>query len=71
MRLNSILDKVGDNCEPERLKTIVGPLIARSESDQRKFYRAFDDYLGFALGKITEDVDHTDDGSAKGGRRRN
>ncbi|HYO91860.1 MAG TPA: hypothetical protein VEQ40_09495, partial [Pyrinomonadaceae bacterium] len=47
LRLQELLDKVGEHCAPEDLKTLLAPIFATSRSQQEQFYRAFDSY--FAL----------------------
>jgi hypothetical protein len=47
LRLQELLDKVGANCAPEDLKTLLAPIFATGRGQQEQFYRAFDSY--FAL----------------------
>ena len=42
LRLYTLLDRVGDSCSPEQLKTLVCPLIATSREQQEQVYIAFD-----------------------------
>lgn len=45
LRLQELLDKVGDQCAPEDLKTLIAPIFATSRSQQEQFYRAYDSYF--------------------------
>jgi hypothetical protein len=45
LRLQELLDKVGDQCAPEDLKTLLSPIFATSRSQQEQFYRAYDSYF--------------------------
>jgi hypothetical protein len=45
LRLQELLDKVGDLCAPEDLKTLLAPIFATSRSQQEQFYRAYDSYF--------------------------
>lgn len=45
LRLQELLDRVGDQCAPEDLKTLLSPIFAVSRSQQEQFYRAFDSYF--------------------------
>ncbi len=47
LRLQELLDKVGDLCAPEDLKTLLCPIFATTRAQQEQFYRAFDTH--FAL----------------------
>ncbi|MDX6695082.1 MAG: hypothetical protein QOF02_2685 [Blastocatellia bacterium] len=45
LRLHELLDKVGDRCAPEDLRTLLAPIFATSPGQQEQFYRAFDAYF--------------------------
>lgn len=51
LRLQQVLTKVGDECAPQELKTLLCPLFATNDKEQALFYRAFDTY--FALFKAS------------------
>src|SRR5450432_951688 len=41
LRIQELLNRVGGSYGPEDLKTLVCPLVARSEDEQEAFYEAF------------------------------
>ncbi|HEY0406668.1 MAG TPA: tetratricopeptide repeat protein [Pyrinomonadaceae bacterium] len=55
LRLHELLDKVGDRCAPEDLRTLLAPVFATSRGQQEQFYRAFDSYFSlFEPAKLTD-----------------
>jgi TolB-like protein len=45
LRLQDLLNKIGNNCEPQELRTLLCPILATSKTQQEQFYRAFDSYF--------------------------
>lgn len=46
VRIYALLERVGDECAPEQLKTLICPLVATSKEQQEQFYRVFDQQFG-------------------------
>ena len=44
LRLRTLLNRIGPDCSPEELKTLLCPLFATNAEQQEFFYRAFDDF---------------------------
>jgi len=42
LRLQQLLSKLGDDCAPEDLKTLLCPIFATDKAQQEQFYNAFD-----------------------------
>jgi hypothetical protein len=49
LRLVSLLEKIGGECEPHELKQLVAPLFATNKREQAHFYRVFDEYFHLLL----------------------
>ena len=45
LRLQELLSKVGAECAPQDLKTILAPIFATNQAQQEQFHRAFDNYF--------------------------
>jgi TonB family protein len=45
LRLQQLLDKVGDHCAPGELRTLLCPIFATSKTQQEQFYKVFDSYF--------------------------
>jgi TonB family protein len=59
LRLQQLLDRVGDRCAPEELRTLLCPIFATSKTQQEQFYKVFDSY--FALFQIAGKSAETDE----------
>jgi hypothetical protein len=46
VRIYALLERVGDECSPDQLKTLLCPLVATSKEQQKQFYRVFDQQFG-------------------------
>ena len=46
LRIYALLERVGDECSPQQLKTLICPLVATSREQQEQFYRVFDQHFG-------------------------
>lgn len=44
VRLQSLLEAIGGDCPPDRLKTLLCPIFATSRDQQEHFHRAFDQF---------------------------
>ncbi|HEX8847694.1 MAG TPA: TonB family protein [Pyrinomonadaceae bacterium] len=45
LRLQQLLDRIGGQCSPRELRTLLCPIFATSKAQQEQFYRAFDSYF--------------------------
>lgn len=45
LRLQTLLEKIGSQCAPDELRTLLCPIFATSRSQQDQFYRIFDSYF--------------------------
>jgi len=45
LRLHTLLHRLGPDCPPARLKSLLCPLFATNAKQQQQFYRAFDAYF--------------------------
>src|SRR5437588_12942015 len=59
LRLQQLLDKVGDHCAPGELRTLLCPIFATSKTQQEQFYKVFDSY--FDLFQIAGEPAETDE----------
>ncbi|HEV2914522.1 MAG TPA: formylglycine-generating enzyme family protein [Pyrinomonadaceae bacterium] len=46
LRLQELLKRTGTDCSPQDLKTLLCPIFATNQTQQKQFYRAFDEYYG-------------------------
>jgi acyl carrier protein len=44
VRVQELLERIGGNRDPDELRTLLCPLFATSEKQQKRFYEAFDSY---------------------------
>lgn len=59
LRLQELLGKVGGQCDPAELKTLLCPIFATSKNQQEKFHKAFDTH--FALFQIAPEQQPLED----------
>ncbi|HXG64025.1 MAG TPA: SUMF1/EgtB/PvdO family nonheme iron enzyme, partial [Blastocatellia bacterium] len=55
LRLQHLLDRVGGDCAPADLKTILCPIFATNNVQQEQFYHAFDSYFPLFQPSITQE----------------
>lgn len=63
LRLQQLLDKIGDHCAPGELRTLLCPIFATSRTQQEQFYKTFDSY--FELFQIADETAQTDESSVE------
>ncbi|HEU4767863.1 MAG TPA: hypothetical protein VFS77_10820, partial [Pyrinomonadaceae bacterium] len=59
LRLQKLLDRIGPQCKPHELKTLLCPIFATTEREQTRFYDEFDaffDYDVSSLESVSEPV---------------
>src|ERR1051325_8598144 len=47
LRLQKLLSRIGPNCRPDELKTILCPIFATDEREQTRFYEEFEKYFDY------------------------
>ena len=47
LRLEALLSRIGSDCRPQDLKTILCPIFATSETEQERFYRHYDEFFNY------------------------
>ncbi len=47
LRLQKLLSRVGPECRPHELKTLLCPIFATDEREQTRFYEEFDEFFDF------------------------
>src|SRR6185503_10784573 len=47
LRLQKLLSRVGPECTPHELKTVLCPIFATDEREQTRFYEEFDKYFDY------------------------
>ena len=47
LRAHQLVEGLGDASDPEDLKTLLCPVFAKNQNEQRRFYALFDEYTGF------------------------
>ena len=63
LRLQKLLARVGPECGPHELKTLLCPIFATDEREQTRFYEQFDQFFDFETSSIesgSEPVERTD-----------
>lgn len=63
LRLQQLLDKVGDHCAPDELRTLLCPIFATNKTQQEQFYKTFDSY--FDLFQIAVEPAESDESFAE------
>jgi TonB family protein len=63
LRLQQLLDKVGDHCAPGELRTLLCPIFATSKTQQEQFYKVFDSY--FELFRVADEAAEKDESFAE------
>ena len=47
LRLHKLLARIGPDCKPQDVKTVLCPIIATNEREQERFYEQFDAYFNY------------------------
>lgn len=52
LRLQKLLSRVGPECQPHELKTLLCPIFATDEREQTRFYEEFDEFFDFEFPNV-------------------
>ncbi|HEY6247324.1 MAG TPA: hypothetical protein VIX17_25465 [Pyrinomonadaceae bacterium] len=47
LRLEALLSRIGSDCRPQDLKTILCPIFATNETEQERFYKHYDQFYNY------------------------
>ena len=59
LRMQKLLSRIGPECMPHELKTLLCPIFATSEREQTRFYEEFDSFFDFEPSNESQPVRET------------